>query len=156
MNNLSADEQSPTPVPEFSNCFVCGINNPGGLGVKFFDHGDCVKASFTPKKIFAGYRSVVHGGIVSALLDEVMIWAVHASEKRFGVTAELTVRFVKPMLIGKTYTLEGKVLDKRGRLKIATGRISDEHGGLIATAKGKIIPVTEKEMEKLQRSLGYD
>jgi uncharacterized protein (TIGR00369 family) len=136
--------------PEFPNCFVCGKDNTRGLRVRFFIDGEGVKASFTPDETLVGYEDTVHGGIISALLDEAIIWAVYAATKRFGVTAEINVRFRKPLPVQEECIVLGRMLEDRGRLWIAEGEILDEEGNLYAGARGKVVPVAEKEMKKVQ------
>ena len=51
-------------------CFVCGIDNPIGLTLKFYtdEEGGCI-ASFRIKPGHQGYPGQLHGGIIGALLD---------------------------------------------------------------------------------------
>jgi hypothetical protein len=66
--------------PNSRMCFVCGIDNPIGLKLKFYtdDEGRCI-ARFPvpvwhrtgrPKAEHQGYPGQLHGGIISSLLDE--------------------------------------------------------------------------------------
>jgi acyl-coenzyme A thioesterase PaaI-like protein len=57
--------------PNSRMCFVCGIENPIGLKLRFYtdDEGRCI-ARFRPKPEHQGYPGQLHGGIISALLDE--------------------------------------------------------------------------------------
>jgi acyl-coenzyme A thioesterase PaaI-like protein len=78
-------------------CFVCGRQNPIGLGLDFYeDHeADQVRAEFTVPDAYQGYPGVVHGGIVSTILDEVAGRAVMMDEgdDRLLATLRMTVRF---------------------------------------------------------------
>ena len=56
-------------------CFGCGDNNPIGLRLRFAYAGNGVEASFTPSAEHQGFHDVVHGGIISTVLDEAMAWA---------------------------------------------------------------------------------
>lgn len=55
--------------PNSRMCFVCGIENPIGLKLKFYtdDEGRCV-ARFRPKPEHQGYPGHLHGGLISTLL----------------------------------------------------------------------------------------
>ena len=57
--------------PNSSMCFLCGVNNPIGLKLKFYTDGEdrCI-ARFRPRPEHQGYPGYLHGGINSALLDE--------------------------------------------------------------------------------------
>lgn len=124
----------------FPHCFVCGEHNPKGLRTQFSVEGDGVMASFIPDETHVGYEDIVHGGIISALLDEAIIWAGYASTGRFGVTAELNIRFIKPLPIGEKCTVKGRVTENRGRLWIVEAEIFDEQGQQLAKAGGKVLP----------------
>ncbi len=57
--------------PNSRYCFLCGVENPIGLNLRFYEAEDGhVEARFTPKEEHQGYPGVLHGGITSALLDE--------------------------------------------------------------------------------------
>src|SRR6185436_143631 len=83
-------------LPHTHSCFVCGESNPIGLKLRFETDGKCVRTRFVPKPEHVGFQQVVHGGILSTLLDEIMVWACAVQTKRFGFCAELSVRFLKP------------------------------------------------------------
>lgn len=55
-------------------CFVCGIDNAIGLHLRFYtdEEGRCV-ARFRPKPEHQGHPGQLHGGLVSTLLDTVMV-----------------------------------------------------------------------------------
>jgi acyl-coenzyme A thioesterase PaaI-like protein len=57
--------------PRSRMCFVCGIENAIGFHLVFYtdEKGRCV-ARFRPKPEHQGYPGHLHGGIISALLDE--------------------------------------------------------------------------------------
>lgn len=140
MNDRNENPSLTPEFPGFPNCFVCGKDNPRGLRTSFHPEGDGVAATFNPDKTLVGYEDAIHGGIISALLDEAIIWACYAKTGRFGVTAELIVRFIKPMLAGNTFQVIGRMVKDMGKLWIAEGEIVHEKYGQIAVVKGKIIP----------------
>lgn len=97
-------------------------------------------ASFVPDETLAGYEEAVHGGIISALLDEALVWASYVATGRFGVTAELNVRFRRPLGVQQRCTVEAKLLENRGKLWVVEGRMVDDGGNVIAEAVGKVVP----------------
>ena len=137
-------QSSESALPEFPTCFVCGKKNLRGLRIPFFIHEKGVRATFVPDETLVGYENAIHGGIISALLDEAIIWASYAFTKRFGVTAELNVRFLKPLHIGEECTIIGKMIEDRRRLWIVEAKIMDAEGALVAQAMGKVIPRLNK------------
>ena len=53
-------------------CFACGRNNPIGLHLDFKFDGDKYIAKKTVPREYQGYKDIVHGGIVTTMLDEAM------------------------------------------------------------------------------------
>jgi len=97
-----------------SNCFVCEPKNPTGLRISF-EHDDeagSIVATFTLGPEFSGAPRYVHGGITLAVLDEAQAWATIALGGKFALTVETSTRFEQPVLVGKTYTVEARVLEQ--------------------------------------------
>lgn len=125
-------------------CFACGDKNPEGLQLKFTypQPGTC-RAEFVPEHKYQGWKGILHGGIISTLLDEALAHAVGGAEGGGGaseaVTAELTVRFKKPVRIGSRIILTGRVEKDNGKMVEASSEITDETGMVLAGAKGKLV-----------------
>jgi len=90
-------------------CFVCGEENPSGLHLKFTLCDGKVKTEFVPQKIFQGYKDIVHGGIIAAILDEAMVKAASMQGKQ-AVTAEITIRFKNPLMAGEKAVIEAHIV----------------------------------------------
>ncbi|MCD6117712.1 PaaI family thioesterase [bacterium] len=140
-------------LPEFPGCFVCGRDNPGGLKLRFYSDGSTVRAEFIPSAVFSGYGNIVHGGIVSAVLDEAIVWAAYVSGKRFGVTAEINVRFLKPVTIEKMCIVSGRVTESKKRICICEASLTDKDGTVFAKASGRILLMKQKESDELKSKL---
>lgn len=128
-----------TKLQDDGYCFACGPKNPHGLVLSFSSSAQGVRALFTPGKTHQGYKDIVHGGIITAVLDEAMVKAV-IQKGLAAVTAEITVRFKSPLMVGETVSVEAKA-DKMGDKLIEASatliRVSD--GKMIAAAKGKLL-----------------
>ena len=81
-----------TRLRDNQRCYVCGKENPAGLGVDFEINREqrTISAKFTPSDNHQGYEGIVHGGILSTLLDEAM-GKLTVSLGIPAVTAEMTV-----------------------------------------------------------------
>ena len=112
------------PEPEFRNCFVCGQDNPIGLKLEFFYDKENAWCHWTTHSDYEGYPGIMHGGIISTLLDEVMAKVI-LSKGQTAVTTELNVKFKKPALQGKTYKVSGTVVNQRKRLIECSAVICD-------------------------------
>jgi uncharacterized protein (TIGR00369 family) len=140
-------------IRRYSNCFVCGNKNEYGLKVDFFYDKGVSRAEYVAEEKFQGYKDILHGGIISALLDEVMIKAVIATGI-LVVTAEIQVKFIKPVKIGEKLFLEGRVTGEQKKIFTAEGLVSNSKGETVAAGEGKFFKVTEEMKENLSQSLG--
>jgi len=141
-------------IVKYAGCFVCGDKNPIGLGVKFYEKEGGAAAEFVPKVVLEGYKGLLHGGILSSLLDEVMIKAVLA-ESIFCVTAELVVRYKKPVPISERLSLFGRIEKENGRIYVTQGWVKNQQGEVVAEAEGKYFIPKPEEIEKLKESLEF-
>lgn len=125
-------------------CFACGTKNTHGLKLKFqyLQPGTC-RAEFVPEQKYQGWKGILHGGIISTLLDEALAHAAGGAAGGGGasgaVTAELTVRFKRPVPIGSKLILTGWVLKDNVRMVEAESEITDQQGNIMASARGKLI-----------------
>lgn len=139
-------------IARYSGCFVCGQKNEIGLKARFFWDGSKAISEVTASELYAGYKDIFHGGITSTMLDEVMIKAILAQDTHV-VTAELTIRFKKPVYIGDRLRFEGELIRQKGPLFLTTGRAFNQNGELVAEAKGKYVRPAEELSDKLLQSL---
>jgi len=70
------DRFRPVPNRGDHNCFACGPNNPGGLAMKFYSDGETVVSRLRVDEHLCGWDNLLHGGIISTMLDEIMSWTI--------------------------------------------------------------------------------
>ncbi len=139
-------------IVRYSGCFVCGEDNDIGLKAKFyFKDGKAITEYITRRK-FEGYQNVFHGGIISTLLDEVMIKALLAQDI-FTMTVEITVKFRKIVSIGEKLFFEGELDKQKGKLIFTKGLVKTKNGDIVASATGKYLKVNENLKKELLQSL---
>ncbi len=146
-------EKSEQLLPYYRQCFVCGEERLGRLGVRFRIADKKVKATFTPTEKHIGFPDIVHGGIVTALLDEAMVWAIYAETGKFALSAEITVRFVKPLPVGQTVEVVSYVVRKQRRIWEVTSEIHDEQAIVYARAWGRFVLAPPEANEQWQSAL---
>ncbi len=131
--------------PNSRHCFVCGLENPNGLQLRFYETGPGeVTADYTVPDHFQGYPGVVHGGIVTAMLDEVTGRAhMHGEQTRFMYTAKLEIRFRRNVPIGQPLRVVGQVEKSKTRMASSTGKIYGPDGDLLAEAKALLVNLPE-------------
>jgi acyl-coenzyme A thioesterase PaaI-like protein len=155
-------------LPYTRGCFVCGTENPRGLHVKF--HADLppsgtaaaprVQTEFTPRAERAGFKGIVHGGLLATLLDEAMFWAAALELRKFCVSAELNVRFKHKAIVGNSLLVSAQTADlsapatggnapealarRSRRLAKTEAEIRDAATGkILATATAKFVPLDD-------------
>jgi uncharacterized protein (TIGR00369 family) len=111
-------------VSQDARCIVCGSENPIGLKAAFIVDAEkqSAEATLTIPDDFQGWQGVVHGGIISALLDEAAIYACR-SRAEFAVTAELSVKFLKPLPSGRQILVRARVVEQRRRILLVESEL---------------------------------
>jgi uncharacterized protein (TIGR00369 family) len=122
-------------VKETSKCFACGEDNPIGLKLRFDWDGKTARAGFTPGELHQGWSGIVHGGIISCLLDEAMSYAT-LFEKINTITARLQVRIKRPIQIGEPLSITGSIRKRTRRLVETEATVFVEDGTAVAEATG--------------------
>jgi uncharacterized protein (TIGR00369 family) len=134
------EERNERPGPRFSDdgwCYVCGPENPRGLRLCWsLDADGAARARFRPEREHQGWRGVVHGGIIGALLDEAMAqWAVKNGKPT--VTGSIEIHYRRPVPIDAVLLAEAKLIEDRGRVLRMEAAVRDEAlGTVFADARG--------------------
>ncbi len=120
------------------HCFVCGEKNPHGLHLKFSLHEGKVSSEFIPQKIHQGYKDIVHGGIISTIIDEAMVKAA-LMQGIPAITAEIAVRFRNPLIVGEKAIIEATITNMNKRIIETSARIKKSDETLIAEGHAKLL-----------------
>ena len=115
----------------YSLCFGCGQKNPIGLKLSFQWDGKTARAEFTPTKFYQGWAGFVHGGIVTAILDEAMGYAASSGGANC-VTASIQARLKRMALIDEPLIITSSITKKTRKLVKTKANISLKDGTLIA------------------------
>jgi acyl-coenzyme A thioesterase PaaI-like protein len=128
--------------PTSRMCFVCGESNPAGVHVRFYEQEDgSVLARFTGCDHHQGYPGRMHGGIITAVMDETMGRAIMTryGDNIWGVTAELNVRFRQPVPLNVELTAVGRITEEKKRLFEGSGELYLPDGSVAVEAVGKFV-----------------
>ncbi len=129
-------------------CFVCGVKNGAGVHVNFYetltkDGANEIVARFTGQDQHQGYPERMHGGVITGILDETIGRAINIGEgehpQSWGVTAELSVRFRKPVPLNVELEARGRISRDIHHLFEGTGELYLPDGTVAATAHGKYV-----------------
>lgn len=110
--------------------------------------GEMVKADFIPRPEHSGFTHAVHGGLITTALDELMAWAIIVTTRKPAYSAELTVRFQRPLKVGEKAIVSGWVTANRKlRLFETSGELRNAQNELCATATGKYLPLNAADTQ---------
>lgn len=125
--------------PNARECFVCGTENDKGLRTFFYETDtNEVAAVFTPHRLHQSYPGRLHGGIAACILDETIGRAVQIGEPDiWGVTAQLTLSYKKPLPYGVELKALGRITKQSRLLFKGEGEIYTPDGQIAVTAKAK-------------------
>ena len=101
-----------------------GTASPLGLDLRVERDGDEVVAHFELRAAHEGAPTRSHGGIVSAVVDDVFGFVLQLNQL-MGFTGELTVRYEAGTPIGRPLQLRARMERKEGRKIFMTGEILD-------------------------------
>lgn len=118
-------------------CFICGMENEFGLKAPFYEMEDgSVMSIFTYHDHHQSYPERVHGGLITAMLDEIAgraIWIVEPNT--WAVTTEIKVKFRKVVPYDVKLKAVGKIVRNTRKIFYATAQIFDMEGQVLAEAE---------------------
>ena len=115
--------------------FGCSPANPSGMQMKFLTDGAAVYSQLEVPEHLCGWSNIVHGGVLTTILDEIMSWSAIHQLKRIALTRTLTVEFLKPVPVGRALRAEARVREADGKNDAITdGVIYDPRGDACARA----------------------
>jgi len=137
-------------------CFVCGLQNPVGLKLAFYEDPEAgqVQTEFTIPEDYQGYPGVAHGGIVATILDEVSGRAVllHGSDENLMATLRITVRYRRPtptetplIAVGRVERMGGMGAQVTGEIRLPDGTVTAECESTLANVPEEFRAQWEEE-----------
>ena len=133
----------------YQQCFVCGQDNEHGLRTKYRQEGPRIITVFTGEARHQGFPGVVHGGLISSLLDETM-GRTALFERAWVMTGRLEVRYRQPAPLGEPLTVSAWPTRVRGQSVEARGEVRSSDGELLADGKGLFLKVPEEVKRQAQ------
>jgi uncharacterized protein (TIGR00369 family) len=114
--------------------------------IRIDKESDSIYLSFTALESFTNPTGNVHGGFITAMLDETMGSAiVGLTEARFlPATISMSTDFLKPVLVGKIFG-EGHITAMGSSSAFLEGKLTDSDGNTLARAIGtyRLFPFAE-------------
>jgi uncharacterized protein (TIGR00369 family) len=128
-------------------CFVCGLNNPDGMLLKFIldEERQIFVCRFRLSKRYTGPPGHCHGGIIASILDDAM-GKVNKLRHVVALTKEMTVEYLKPVPLRQPLRVEGREVEVEGRRHINSAEILNEQNEVLARSRGIFIAIDPEKM----------
>lgn len=132
------DRSQRMPLPGHGSCYVCGRDNPMGIGARFYHYEDSVISEIKLGTGQQGAPGFAHGGALAALLDEAMgsaCWLKH----HMVMSAKIEVNYRRPVPLGEAFQLHAWVDSEEGRKVWAAGCLITRDGAVLTDSRGLFI-----------------
>ena len=126
-------------VPNYwpGHCFGCSTTNPHGLHLRFwYSERGCFSKCTIPDYL-CGIDGIAHGGILALLLDEVAQWTNIARLGRFGMTRNISIRYLKAVRTNTEITVESQIISRDDRNAVQQSTIHTSDGTLVAESRSE-------------------
>lgn len=141
-------------LPGYKKCFFCGPAT-GGLGLELQYAEGKAFCEFVADERFQGYDGMLHGGIVSGILDEVMWWTLFVNTHAISATSKLEIEFRRPVANGQVYRASGEYHEVARGTYHLSGVIADAAGRACARAKGQFRKTRGFTMDDVKKHLDF-
>jgi len=149
------NELTPVELPwhasEGNHCFGCARNNPAGLALELKALGETLVCDFALTRLHESYPGIVHGGVASAVLDEVMGNLLIHLEHKVCFTTSLRTTFAGALRVGQGYRAVAWLSERPaepGQLYKVQGEIRDDRGAALVLARGSYQWMTAQSYQK--------
>ncbi len=147
MRGAREENDRPAKASDYPDCFGCGRDNPHGLGLKLELRGAEVVSEFTPLPHHQGWPGIVHGGIICALLYELMEnWGYLNGIVTMARSVDARLR--RPAQIGQPIRGAAWLASRHGRDMDVAARLEGEEG-VIAEGRASLVEIDGRRRERL-------
>lgn len=130
--------------PHYAQCFGCGDEIENGLHLRTETGPDAtILAQFTVTAEHQGAPGLAHGGLLACAFDEALGSTVGQLLRRPAVTGRLETDFLRPVPVGSTLHIVGKLDGIAGRKVYASadGRLDAPDGPVALRARALFVIV---------------
>jgi acyl-coenzyme A thioesterase PaaI-like protein len=136
-----------------ADCVVCSPENQQGMHLDFQASADGqVTADFIYDKVFEGYSGILHGGVISAVLDGAMTNCLFA-QNQIAVTADFRIRFRHPVSTGQSARVRAWITRSHPPIfELKAEIVQNGQIKTVATAKFMEMPELCRQLVDLSKS----
>ena len=135
-------------VERYPLCFGCGTENPIGLRLDMRLEDGQLTAEFFPREEHQGWPGVIHGGVVAALLYEVLENLSYYLGL-FTMTRSMETRYRRPAAPGNKIVARSRLVDRSGRILNVSATLTGEEGELLAEGTATLVVLSQAQKERL-------
>ena len=134
----------------YPSCFGCGVENPHGLRLYMKMNGDELSADFMPAPHHQGWPGIVHGGIISALLYEVMEnWTYFNGIVTMMRSMETRLR--TPASVGEPIRATSWLEKREGREITVAAKLRSD-GKTIAESRASLVELNDRQRKLITKN----
>ena len=116
------------PLPaHYPTCLGCGPDAEQGFHLQARLEGDEVVADHVFEPRHSGAPGIAHGGAVATVVDDLLGFLLYVAGVP-GVTRQLEVEYLRPVLVGARYTVRARLDQHEGRKLWVTCSGTDADG----------------------------
>ena len=142
--------KNPWVHKEGYKCFGCAPDNPIGLHMEFFEEGDQIICFWRPQENFEGWVGVLHGGIISTLVDETAGWVVTRKLQAAGMTSRLNMRFHKPVTSSEVQlTVKARLASLQRNIATIEATVENAHGEVCAEGQAVYYVLSDEKSAEM-------
>ena len=131
-------------------CFVCSPNIQNGLNLKFFETNQGgAGCRWRAKEGFENYPGMIHGGIMTTILDELLGFSIYHETGMFAVSVKAKLQWRKPMNVGDEIIGWAKIVSRYKQFYKAEGFLYNQHGDCIQSMSGVYYTPNERLFRRL-------
>lgn len=132
------------------NCFGCAPENPFGLHMTFYEEGDDIISFWRPADYYQGWVGVLHGGIISTLIDETAGWVVIRKLQTAGLTARLKVAFKKSISSDEMQiTIRARLKEQKMNVATIDVKVLNAHEEVCAEGDATYFLMSDEQSQEM-------
>ncbi len=140
-DEVETEDSKTLHAVENDYCIICGKKNSGGLNIKYtLSQDGIIEARWTPSIKHEGFKGIIHGGILSAVIDEAMSKAIIFRQIE-ALTVDLNVRFHNYAVCGEKLNIKAWIIKKHKRKILTEGILLKEKGDKILHAMATFLTI---------------
>ena len=140
------------PAVQAWHCFGCDPNHAKGLRLRFTAPApDLLRSEFTLSDDYTGFASIVHGGIIATIFDDVMMWCLLRHRRRLFVTTEMSQQLLRPALAGQPLCAEARIAEEDDDRMVLEASLAALHepDRPLAQGTGAFVPLPPRLVESV-------